>query len=141
MTAARPDRPKVFQPKMPANWWLKHPKYFLFMMRELSSVFIAIFLVVLLIQIAQLLRGPAAGPAAYNAFVQKLRAPGWIVFHIVAFLFALYHSVTWFEAAAKIVVIRRGEHRVPPEAVAGAGFGAWGVVSLVILVLVLLLWS
>ena len=137
MTAARPDRPKVFQPKMPANWWLKHPKHFLFMMRELSSVFIAIFLVVFLIQIAQLLRGPAA----YSAFVQKLRAPGWIIFHIVAFLFALYHSVTWFEAAAKIVVIRRGEHRVPPQAVAGAGFSAWGVLSLVILVLVLLLWS
>ena len=80
-------------------------------------------------------------PAAYSAFVQKLHAPGWIIFHIVAFLFALYHSVTWFEAAAKIVVIRRGEHRVPPEAVAGAGFGAWGVLSLVILVLVLLLRS
>ena len=44
-------------------------------------------------------------------------------------------------AAAKIVVIRRGEHRVPPQAVAGAGFSAWGVLSLVILVLVLLLWS
>ena len=141
MTAARPDRPKMFQPKMPANWWLKHPKYFLFMMRELSSVFIAIFLVVFLIQIAQLLRGPVAGPEAYKAFVQKLSAPGWIIFHLVAFLFALYHSVTWFEAAAKIVVIRRGEHRVPPQAVAGAGFTAWGVVSLVILVLVLLLWS
>jgi fumarate reductase subunit C len=137
MTGAYPDRPKTFQPQMPVHWWLKHPKYFLFMMRELSSVFIAIFLIVLLIQIAQLLRGPAA----YSAFVQKLSAPGWIIFHIVAFLFALYHSVTWFEAAAKIVVIRRGEHRVPPEAVAGAGFSAWGVLSLVILVLVLLLGS
>src|SRR5712691_84199 len=134
MTAAHPDRPKACQPKMPANWWLQHPKYFLFMLRELSSVFIAIFLVVWLIQIAQLLRGPAA----YSAFAQKLRAPGWIIFHIVAFLFALYHRVTWFEAAAKIVVIRRGEHRVPPEAVAGAGFTAGGVVSLVILGFVLL---
>jgi len=137
MTAARPDRPKMFQPKMPANWWLKHPKYFLFMLRELSSVFIAIFLVVFLIQIAQLLRGPAA----YKAFVQTLRAPGWIIFHIVAFLFALYHSITWFEAASKILVIRRGEHRVPPQDVVAVGFTAWGVVSFVILVLVLLLRS
>ena len=137
MNAAPSDRPKVFQPKMPANWWLKHPKYFLFMLRELSSVFIAIFLVVFLIQIAQLPRGPGAD----KAFAQTLRAPGWIIFHIVAFLFALYHSVTWFEAASKILVIRRGERRVPPQAVAGAGFTAWGVVSLVILVLVLLLWS
>ena len=65
------DRPKVFRPKMPATWWLKHPKYFLFMLRELSSVFIAIFVVVLLVQIAQL----PHGEDAYHAFVQKFRAP------------------------------------------------------------------
>ncbi|MCZ6874962.1 MAG: fumarate reductase subunit C [bacterium] len=137
MNAPHLDRPKVFQPRMPASWWLKHPKYFLFMMRELSSVFIAIFLVVFLVQIAQLPRGPEA----YSAFVQKFSAPGWIIFHIVALLFALYHSVTWFEAASKILVIRRGEHRVPPTVITAAGFGAWGVISLVILLLFLFLRS
>ncbi len=137
MNAPRPDRPKLFQPQMPVTWWLKHPKYFLFMLRELSSVFIAIFLVVFLVQIAQLPRGPEA----YSAFVQKFSAPGWIIFHIVALLFALYHSVTWFEATAKILVIRRGEYRVPPKVVTAAGFGAWGVLSLVILLLSLFLRS
>jgi len=137
MNVPRPDRPKVFQPQMPASWWLKHPKYFLFMLRELSSVFIAIFLVVFLVQIAQLPRGQEA----YIAFVQKFNAPGWIIFHIVALLFALYHSVTWFEAASKILVIRRGERRVPPQVVTAIGFGAWGALSLVVLLLFLFLRS
>ncbi|MGH7362901.1 MAG: fumarate reductase subunit C, partial [Candidatus Methylomirabilales bacterium] len=26
---------------MPSTWWLRHPAYFRFMMREISSVFIA----------------------------------------------------------------------------------------------------
>ena len=131
------DRPKVFRPKMPATWWLRHPKYFLFMMRELSSVFIAIFVVVLLVQIAQL----PYGEEAYHAFVQKFRAPGWIIFHIVALLFALYHSLTWFEATSKIIVIRRGEYRVPPRLIIVACIGVWVVLSLVILLLFLFLRS
>ena len=54
MNGTRPDKSKLYYPKMPATWWLRKPRYFLFMLRELSSVFIAIFLIVFLIQIYQL---------------------------------------------------------------------------------------
>ena len=133
MTAAHPDRPKAFQPKMPANWWLKHPKYFLFMMRELSSVFIAIFLVVFLVQIAALARGPEA----YTTFMRKLESPGWIIFHVVALLFALYHSYTWFDLTSKVQVVRLGGRQVPPPWVTAVNIGVWLVLSLVILLLFL----
>ena len=52
---------------MPATWWLTKQSYFLFMLRELSSVFIAVFLVVYLCQIYQV----SKGPDAYMAFTQK----------------------------------------------------------------------
>ena len=58
MSAPRSDRPGLYYPKMPSTWWLRNPSYFRFMMRELSSVFIAIFLVILLIQIYQASQGP-----------------------------------------------------------------------------------
>jgi fumarate reductase subunit C len=99
------------------------------MIRELSSVFIAIFLVVFLIQIHQLSRGPEA----YAALVERLRSPGWIIFHVVALAFALYHSVTWFNLTAVVQIVRLGERQVPPRLVAGANFALWAVVSLVIL--------
>ena len=45
---------------MPATWWLTKQSYFLFMLRELSSVFVALFLVVYLCQLYQLSQGPDA---------------------------------------------------------------------------------
>ena len=99
------------------------------MMRELSSVFIASFLVVFLVQIHQLSRGQEA----YTALLEKLRSPGWIVFHVVALAFALYHSVTWFNLTGVVQVVRLGERQVPPWLVAAANFGLWAVISLVIL--------
>ena len=133
MNASTADKSRLYYPKMPATWWLRNFTYFLFMLRELSSVFIAIFLVVFVIEMYQLTRGPAA----YAAFVQRLASPGWIIFHVVALLFALYHSYTWFELTSKVQVVRFGGRRVPPHMVTVANLGVWVVLSLVILLVFL----
>src|SRR5207244_13203770 len=130
MTAApRAERAGLYYPKISTTWWLRHPSYFRFMMRELSSVFIAIFLVVFLVELHQLSRGPQA----YAAFLETLRSPGWIVFHVVALAFAIYHSVTWFNLTGVVQVVRLGERQVPPRLVAGSSFALWAVVSVVLL--------
>ncbi|HEY3306423.1 MAG TPA: hypothetical protein VGL70_23120 [Candidatus Binatia bacterium] len=136
-TAVRPDKSKLYYPKMPRTWWLQKPAYLLFMLRELSSVFIAIFLIVFLVQIYQLTKGPEA----YAAFVQKLSSPGWILFHIVALLFAVYHSVTWFESTAVVMPIKLGERELPRQLVFAVNIGAWIAVSAAILILFLALRS
>jgi len=128
MTAPRSDRAGLYYPKLPATWWLQRPAYFRFMLRELSSVFIAVFLVILLIQI----RAVSRGPEAYAAFQETLRSPGWIIFHVVGLAFALYHSVTWFKLTGVVQVVRLGERQVPPRLVAAANFVLWAVVSLVV---------
>jgi fumarate reductase subunit C len=129
MAAPHTGRPGLYYPKMPSTWWLRRPGYVRFMLRELSSVFIAIFLVVFLVQLHRLSRGLEA----YAAFVATLRSPGWIAFHAVALAFALYHSVTWFNLTAVVQVVHLGDRRVPPRLVAAASFAAWAVVTLAIL--------
>lgn len=129
MSEARPARPGLYYPKLPATWWLRRPGYIRFMIREVTSVFIAIFLVVLLVQVHQI----AQGPEAYAAMVAKLRSPGWIVFHVVALAFALYHTITWFMLTAVVQVVRVGDRQVPPALIVTGAFVAWGVVSLFIL--------
>jgi fumarate reductase subunit C len=133
MSGTRPDPFKLYRAKMPATWWLKKKSYFLFMLRELSSVFIALFLLVYLYQIYQLTRSPEA----YTSFTQKLSAPGWIFFHVIALLFAVYHSITWFQSSAVVLPVRLGEHLVPRQTVIALHIGAWVVVSLGILILFL----
>jgi succinate dehydrogenase subunit C len=120
---------------MPATWWLRKKSYFLFMLRELSSVFIALFLVVYLVQIYQLTKGPDA----YIAFTQKLSSPGWILFHVVVLLFAVYHSVTWFQSSAVVLPVRLGEHLVSRQTVTALHIVAWAVISLAVLILFLAL--
>ena len=129
MTAPRPRQPGLYYPTLPATWWLRRPNYFKFMMRELSAVFVAIFLVGLLVQVRRI----AEGPEAYAAVLETLRSPGWILFHVVALGFAIFHSVTWFNLTGVVQVVRVGERQVPPGLVAGAALAAWGVVSLVLL--------
>ena len=50
---------ETYKPKLSAAWWLKSRSYFLFMMRELSSVFVAAF--VLLFPLPALCTGRGAG--------------------------------------------------------------------------------
>jgi succinate dehydrogenase subunit C len=135
MSGTRPDPSKLYYRKVPPTWWLKKKSYFLFMLRELSSVFIAAFLVVYLCQIYQLTRGPES----YVAFTQKLNSPGWILFHLIALLFAVYHSVTWFQSTAVVLPVRLGERLVPRPIVTALHIGAWIAVSLGVLILFLAL--
>lgn len=135
MSVTRPEPSKLYHRKMPATWWLTKQSYFLFMLRELSSVFIAIFLIVYLCQIYQLTQGPQA----YIAFARKLSSPGWILFHLVALLFALYHSVTWFQSSAVVLQLRIGERLIPRPFVMALHVGAWAVISLAVLILFLAL--
>ena len=109
-------------------WWLSKRTYVLFMLRELTSVLIAAFLVVYLIQLAQL----AQGAEAYTAFVERLASPGWIIFHLLVFIAALYHSITWFNLTPQVIIVRRGEEQVAPIFIAGSHYVAWLAVSVVI---------
>ena len=135
MSVTRPEPSKLYHRKMPATWWLKKQSYFLFMLREISSVFIAIFLIVYLCQIYQLTQGPHA----YMAFARKLSSPGWIFFHLVVLLFALYHSVTWFQSSSVVLQLRIGERLIPRPIVMALHVGAWAMISLAVLILFLAL--
>jgi fumarate reductase subunit C len=118
---------------MSSAWWLNKRNYLLFMLRELTSVFIAAFLIVYLVQLARL----AQGAEAYTAFLERLASPGWIIFHVLALVAVLYHSITSFNLTPTIVVVRRGEERVPPVFLVGPGYVAWLAISIVIVWIVL----
>ena len=129
MSEARPARPGLYYPKLPATWWLRRPGYVRFMLREVTCVFVAIFLVELLVIVYKI----GQGPQVYADMVAKLQSPGWIVFHVVALAFALYHTITWFQATGVIQVVRVGDRQVPPALVVAGNYVAWVVVSLFIL--------
>jgi fumarate reductase subunit C len=116
---------KAYYPHKSPTWWLRNLKYFLFMMRELSSAFVAAFLLLFLYQIFLL----SKGEAVHGAFQESLRSAGFIVFYAVAFIFALYHSITWFAVVGRIQIVRLGKLTIPPVLVTAGAFIGWFVVS------------
>jgi fumarate reductase subunit C len=116
-----------------STWFLRRWSYRLFVLRELSATFLAGYVVVLLILVAQV----HDGPASFRNFEHTLKSPGLLLFNSVAMLFALLHSVTWFQAVPKALPIRRGEHRVPPQLPIWAHFILMFVLSAAVLVIAL----
>ena len=126
-----PMRP--YEQPVPTIWWLKRRAYFLFILRELTSVFIAVYLILFLILLYQL----SLGRLAYETYLGFLATPGMKAFHVVALVAALYHTVTWFGLLPNIIVVRFGEYRVPSKLIVGANYVPWIAVSaLIVLILV-----
>ena len=118
---------------VPNTWWLKRRPYILFMIRELTGVFVAgycIFLLVLVYKLTQ-------GADVYGNFMAAMKSPISVVLHLITLIFVLYHTITWFNLTPKILVVYRGEERIPQGLVAATFYVGWLVVSAIVAWLVL----
>jgi fumarate reductase subunit C len=106
-------------------WWRRNPFYRWYILRELSSVFIAAFALELLWGLLALSRGRAV----YEAWLGWLATPGVLTLHALAFAFVVYHAWTWFKIMPKTLP------RLPlPDAlIVVSGVSAVMVVSAILL--------
>lgn len=128
-----PFHPKWHRPRMSVWWWLKRWPYTKFVLRELTSVFVAFCALATLCQV----RALAAGPDGYERFAERLASPGFLVLNAVALVAVLFHSVTWFRLAPKAMVLTVRGRRVPDAAIAAANYGAWVILSALVAWIVL----
>jgi fumarate reductase subunit C len=109
-------------------WWLEKPSYLAFILREGSCMFVAWFVLYLLL----LMRAVLQGNVSYQQFLAWSATPGVLVLNIVTFAFMVYHAVTFFAAAPQAVVVHLGRTRVPGFLVLAAHYAAWIVTSIVV---------
>jgi len=122
---------KPYVREMTSEWIFRHPRYLRYLTREFSCLFIGAWTLMLVCALARL----SEGPEAWAAFLEGLKSPLSVAFHVVALAFAVYHSVTWFNLTPKALPLQRGEDFVPDAAISGAHFAAWAVLSIAILYL------
>ena len=115
----------------PTTWYFRQPRYMRYMSREITSIFVGAYCVLLVVGLQRL----AAGPAAWEGFLQALRTPASIMFQFLALVAAVYHAATWFNATQKAMPVQIGEDFVPGNVISGAHYAAWAVLSLVVLYL------
>jgi fumarate reductase subunit C len=109
-------------------WWLRKRTYFVFVMRELSSLFVGWFVLYLLL----FFRAVGRGDAAYHDFLDKADSPVLVVVNVVGFLFIVLHAVTWFSLTPQAMALRVRGKPVPALLVIGAQYAGLAVVSAVI---------
>jgi fumarate reductase subunit C len=117
--------PRWLRSRVSTYWWLKRGSYFMFILRELSSIFVAWFVVYLLL----LIRAVSQDAAHYSQFLQWSGTPAVLLLNIVSFLFVVLHAVTWFNLAPQAMVVHVGTTRLPPFLIAASNYAAWVVVS------------
>lgn len=132
-TAYRQYHPKWHRPRVSTLWWSRKGSYLKFMLRELSSVFVAFYVVILLLQLHAL----KGGPEAYQGFQDWLKNPLLVVLNGISFLFVLFHAVTWFNLTPKAMVVRWRGKRLPDVLVAAPNYAAWLAISGLILFLLM----
>ena len=112
---------------MPTTWWLKRWTYVLFIVRELTCVFMGGYAVLLLV-----LLGCAKDEISFAVFVAWLKSAPSMVLHLLALVMTMVHSITWFNLTPKVMVVWRGEERVSPVLIAGANYVLWIVLSVLV---------
>ena len=95
---------KEYVRPIPATWWLRKRSYFLFILRELTSVFVAAYAFFLLVLVAR-----ADDPQAFAALFDALKSPLSIALHLITLAMVLFHSVTWINLTPQVMVVWLGE--------------------------------
>jgi fumarate reductase subunit C len=121
-----------YRPTLPGDWWLQHPGYLRYMLRELTCVAIGAYAGLLIVGLLRL----GQGPEAWDAFRLAIGSGPGVALQLIAWLFAIYHSVSWFALAPRTMPLQIGARRVPGGWIAGAHYLAWAVISLVLLLAV-----
>ena len=114
-----------YQRRMSVFWWVHKRSYFLFVMRELSSLFVAWFVVYLLMFIAAV----GGGAEKYDAFLDRASSPLFLVVNAAALAFLVLHTITWFALTPQAMVLNVGGRRVPGVLIIAAQYVGLAVVS------------
>jgi fumarate reductase subunit C len=115
----------LYRKRTPVFWWVRKPTYFLFVMRELSSFFVAWFVGYLLL----LLHAVSQGEAAYRDFMADADAWWLVAINVVAFAFVVLHTITWFHLTPKAMVLQVPRHPRVPARLRGWTAPAWLIIA------------
>ena len=109
-------------------WWLQRWSYFAFVLREASCVFVAWFVVYLLM----LVRAVNQGDAAYQNFLTWSASRPILLLNLVSFGFIVFHTITFFNAAPQAIPVYLGRTRVPNSVVGAAHYAALIAASVIV---------
>ena len=120
--------PRWYRPRVSTYWWLGSWPYSKFILRELSSIFVAWTVVLMLLAIAAVERGPQA----WTHYLAFMRNPLMVAINVIGFFFVVFHTITWFNLTPHAMAVRIRGLRVPGLMLSGPNYVLWIVISAVV---------
>ena len=115
------------------GWWKKNPFYVEYVIHESTALFVLAYAIVLLVGLIRL----SQGEAHWNAWLEALKSPLSIIFHLVLLAMIAYHTYTWFKIMPiTLPPIKVGGEKLSPCAIITGGLTAAVVAGLGLIVLV-----
>ena len=103
------------------GWWKKNPFFVEYMVHESTALFVAAYALTLLVGLVRL----SQGEAAWNGWLDAMKSPLAVVFHLALLVAIAYHAFTWFKlfplTMPPVVV---GGKKVAPDVIVRSGFTA-----------------
>jgi fumarate reductase subunit C len=125
--------PRWYRPRTSTYWWLQRRSYLAFILRELSSVFLAWFVTYLLL----LVHAVSQGEPSYRQFMTWAGSPIILLLNFVSLVFVVFHAITWFNLAPQAMAVHLRGKRVPGTWIAASNYVAWALTSALLVWLLL----
>jgi fumarate reductase subunit C len=120
-----PTELHLYRPRVSTWWWTGKRTYLVFVLRELSSIFVAWFVAYLVVLVYAL----GQGDAAYRRFVDWAGSPWIVAVNVLALIFVLLHTVTWFNLTPQAMPVRVEGWSVPSFHIVAGQYTGLVVVS------------
>lgn len=110
-----------------AGWWKRNPFFMRYMAREVTALFVAAYALVLQAGLVRL----SQGQEAFEQWLDGLRSPLSIAFHLLLLAIFVYHTWSWFTIMPKTMApVVVGGKRLSNAAITGMGLAASAVLSI-----------
>ncbi|MEQ4722780.1 hypothetical protein [Nonomuraea sp. B19D2] len=116
----------AYRPRRDNLWFTRTRHYTFFVLRELTSVFVAWSIVFLLMFADAVLTG------SLQEFAVLAARPWMIVINVLALAATAFHTITFLNLAPKATVVRLDGWRVPAWMIQGGNHSAWVAISVLI---------
>ncbi|WP_220449922.1 hypothetical protein, partial [Nonomuraea longispora] len=116
----------AYRPPPDRLWFTHTRRYTLFVLRELTSVFVAWTVVYLLLLVDAVLGG------SLRDFAALASRPWMVAVNVVALAATAFHTITFLNLAPKATVVRLDGWRVPAWMIQGGNHSAWVLISVLI---------
>jgi fumarate reductase subunit C len=94
--------------RITSGWWTTNRRYTLYMVREWTSLFVALYSLLIIYGLSLWANGTRAD------FLNFLKNPSIIAFSLVALVFTMIHAVTWFWLLGAVAPVKIGRSHTKP---------------------------